>query len=152
MLDTPKVEMDAFSAAIVDLVALVNQWPLRTRVIRDAKVKIDPALLRILAAVYRFEPVGVVELSIRAGRDHTTISRQVAKLQELGFTERRTSSTDRRVSELLLTAKGRRAAQALITAHHKVMKPILANWCDKDIADMTRLARRLIDELKPSRD
>jgi len=132
---------------VTDLVALVNQSPLGGRVVREAKVPLDPALLRILAGIYRFEPVGVVELAERAGRDHTTVSRQAAKLEELGLIERRASTTDRRVSELLLTAKGRRTGQALLAAHQRVIAPILAKWGDKDVAELTRLMRRLVDDL-----
>ena len=74
-----EASLDGLSAAVTDLVALVNQSPLGGRIVREAKVPIDPALLRILAVIYRLEPVGVVELADRAGRDHTTVSRQVAR-------------------------------------------------------------------------
>ena len=44
----------------------------------------------------------MVELADRAGRDYTTISRQVAKLAELGLVDRRPSRADRRVKEAYL--------------------------------------------------
>jgi DNA-binding MarR family transcriptional regulator len=147
-----KAGFEALGEVVTDLVALVNQSPLGGRVVREAKVSLDPALLRILAGIYRFEPVGVVELADRAGRDHTTVSRQVAKLQELGLIEKRASATDRRVSELLLTAKGRRTGQALLAARQRGLAPILARWSDKDLTDVTRLMRRLVDELKLLKD
>jgi DNA-binding MarR family transcriptional regulator len=49
----------------------------------------------------------VVELADRAGRDYTTVSRQVAKLESLGLVERRESATDRRVREAAISAKGK---------------------------------------------
>lgn len=147
-----KAGFDPLSTAVSDLTALMNQSPLGGRIVREAKVSLDPALLRILAVIYRFEPVGLVELADRAGRDHTTVSRQVAKLQELGLIERRASATDRRVSEVLLSAKGNRVGQTLLAAHQRVIAPILARWSDKDVTQLTRLMQRLVDDLKMLRD
>ena len=89
--------------------------------------------------MYRFEPIGVVELAERAGRDYTTVSRQVAKLQELGLIERRENPVDRRVSQTMLSAKGRKTANTLIKAREKVIAPITENWSNKDLGDLTRL-------------
>jgi DNA-binding MarR family transcriptional regulator len=143
-----QVGFDPLTAAVSDLTALMNQSPLSGRIVREARMSLDPALLRILAVIYRFEPVGLVDLAERVGRDHTTVSRQVTKLQELGLIGRRAGAADRRVNEVLLTAKGRSAAGSLLAAHQRVISPILARWSDKDISELTRLIRKLVDELK----
>ena len=140
------------NAAVIDLMALMNQSPIGARIMREAGVSLDPALLRILASIHRFGPIGVVELADRAGRDHTTVSRQVRKLQELDLIERRASTTDRRVSEAVLTAKGRRIAVALLAARERVIAPILARWSSKDLSELTRLMRKLVDELTMLKD
>lgn len=152
MLDTPSrrgaaAELSKLSDALTDLVALMNQSPLAGQLVREAKVPLDPALLRILACVYRFGPIGVVELAERACRDHTTVSRQVAKLQEQGLVERSESPADRRISLTRLTAKGRQTADALLAAREKVVGPIMARWSEKDLSDLTRLMRQLVDDL-----
>jgi predicted transcriptional regulator len=45
----------------------------------------------LLVGVERFGPIAVVELADRAGRDLTTFSRQVAKLEELSLVTRHAS-------------------------------------------------------------
>jgi DNA-binding MarR family transcriptional regulator len=147
-----KTDLAALRSAVGDLVALVNQSPLGGRLVREAKLPLDPALLRIAGAVYRFGPIGLVDLAERAGRDHTTVSRQVAKLEALGLVERRQSAADKRVSEVALTAKGRRTGEMLFAAQEKVMAPILAKWSDKDLGELTRLLRRLTEDLAALKD
>ena len=148
MQDTrSKVDLAALRSAVGDLVALAGQSPLGGRLLREANLPLDPALLRIAGCIYRFGPIGLVDLAERAGRDHTTVSRQVAKLEELGLVERRQSSTDGRVSEVALTEKGRRTGEKFFAAQEKVVAPILAKWSEKDLADLTRLMRRLVDDL-----
>lgn len=153
MQDTrTKADLAALNAVVVDLVALINQSPMGGRLVREAKISLDPALLRILAGINRFGPIGIVDLAERAGRDHTTVSRQVAKLEGLGLVERRASTTDRRVNEIVLTSKGRRMAEMLLAAQEKLVAPIIDNWSEKDLADLTRLMRKLVTDMLALRD
>ncbi len=147
-----KVDLAALRSTVGDLVALVNQSPLGGRLVQEAGLPIDPALLRIAGCIYRFGPIGLVDLAERAGRDHTTVSRQVAKLEALGLVQRRQSATDGRVSEVALTAKGRRTGEMLFAAQEKVVAPILEKWSEKELADLVRLMRKLITDLTALKD
>jgi len=51
------------------------------------------------ATVAKLGPIGVVRLADRLGRDYTTVSRPVARLEELGLVRRRVSTADRRTRE-----------------------------------------------------
>lgn len=133
--------------SVVDLVALMNMPQRDDELIDAAGVDLDRALFRLLVAVQRFGPIGVVELAERAGRDHTTVSRQVAKLAELGLVERRPSLADRRVKEAVITDAGRRVAEALEVARHNMMAPAFAEWSDRDLIELDRLLRRLVNDM-----
>lgn len=134
--------------SVVDLVALMN-LPRRDDVLlREAGVTLDRALFPLLVGIERFQPIGVVELADRAGRDHTTVSRQVAKLAELGLVERRPSAADKRVREALITPEGRRVTDALDAARHRLAGPVFAQWSDRDLLELERLMRRFVDDLR----
>ena len=64
-------------------------------------------------AVGRHGPVGVVELADHLGRDYTTVSRQVARLDELRLVVRRAGTRDKRVREAEVTELGREMADAI---------------------------------------
>ncbi|NIY68215.1 hypothetical protein SMALB_6299 [Streptomyces malaysiensis] len=115
--------------------------------IAEAGIQLDRALFQLIVGIHRFAPIGVVELADRVGRDHTTVSRQVAKLAELGLVERRPSAEDRRVKEALLTEEGRRVIDALDAARGRLSQPVFEQWSDRDLLELERLMRRFVDDL-----
>jgi len=133
--------------AIIDLVDEINRPRRDDRLIEEAGIPLDRALFPLLARVARYGPIGVVDIADRTGRDHTTISRQMAKLEELGLIERRASSTDRRVREATVSAKGRAMVAALNAARERLANRILASWTDAELDDLRRLLRRFADDL-----
>jgi DNA-binding MarR family transcriptional regulator len=133
--------------SIVDLVALTNLPQRDAALIAEAGVALDRALFPLLVGIQRFGPIGVVELAERAGRDYTTISRQVAKLAELGLIERRPSRADARVKEALITDAGRRVTDAFDAARQRLLGPVFAQWSDRDLLELERLTRRYVDDL-----
>jgi DNA-binding MarR family transcriptional regulator len=89
----------------------------------------------------------VVELAELTGRDYTTVSRQVTKLESLGLIARRASKADKRVRPAVITVKGRAMAAALDEARQRLAAEVLANWNKKDLQDLVRLMRRFADDL-----
>ncbi|HTN84918.1 MAG TPA: MarR family transcriptional regulator [Sorangium sp.] len=142
-----KKKLRELHGAMVDLIAVMNQPQRDQALLAEAGVSLDPALFRLLVGIERFGPIGVVELSERAGRDYTTVSRQVAKLESLGLIERRPSPADRRIHEAVITDKGRQITDALDAARQRLAAPILARWSEEDLGDLVRLMRRFVDDL-----
>lgn len=133
---------------MLDLIVLMNRPQRDQALLAEAGVPLDRALFPLLVGIERFGPIGVVELSERAGRDYTTVSRQVAKLESLGLIERRPSPADRRVHEAVITDKGRQVTDALDAARQKIATRILASWSEEDVSNLVRLMRRLVDDMK----
>lgn len=142
-----KKKLRQLHGAMVDLVAILNQPQRDEALIAEAGISLDRALFKLLVGIERLGPIGVVELSERAGRDYTTVSRQVAKLEGLGLVERRPSPVDRRINEAVITAEGRRMTDALDAARQRIAAPILAKWSEEDFGDLVRLLRRFVDDL-----
>jgi DNA-binding MarR family transcriptional regulator len=132
-------------AAVVDLVGLMNRPQRDARMIAAAGISLDRALFPLLVGIGRFGPIGVVDLADHAGRDYTTVSRQVAKLESLGLVKREAAQADRRVCEAMLTAKGREMTNRIDKARDRILTAILADWSPKDIAALASLLRQLAD-------
>lgn len=111
--------------------------------VREAGVTLDRALFKLLVAVDRLGPIGVVELADRVGLDYTTISRQIAKLDELGLVARRGSAKDRRVREAVITSPGKEITDKIDSARERMSRELFDNWDEQDIADLVRLMSRL---------
>jgi DNA-binding MarR family transcriptional regulator len=135
-------------AALLDIVSVMNR-PQRDEVlIREAGIPLDRALFPLLVGIERFGPIGVVELADRAGRDYTTVSRQIAKLESLGLVESRGSAVDRRVREAAITAKGKAMTDLVDAARERIGRAILATWDAHDIDELVRLMRKFADAVK----
>jgi DNA-binding MarR family transcriptional regulator len=132
-------------AALLDIVSVINR-PQRDEVlIKEAGIPLDRALFPLLVGIERFGPIGIVELADRAGRDYTTVSRQVAKLEALALVERRGSAADRRVREAVVTAKGKAMTELVDAARERIGRAIFASWDAHDIAELLRLMRKFAD-------
>jgi len=142
-----QVALRRMHESLVDLISIINLPQRDDALLREAGVTLDRALFPLLVGIQRFGPIGVVELADRAGRDHTTVSRQVAKLAELGLVDRRASATDRRVKEAVISNAGHQVTDALDAARHRLSAPVFAHWSDRDLLELERLMRRLVDDL-----
>jgi len=134
--------------ALVDLMGLMNRPQRDSALLREAGVSLDRALFPLLIVVQRKGPVGVVELGDFVGRDYTTVSRQIAKLDSLGLISRRASKADKRVREAVTTAKGRAVTSAIDAARERLATLLFANWSKRDLQDLARLMRRFADDLQ----
>lgn len=132
--------------AVVDLVGIMNRPQRDAHMIKEAGISVDRALFPLLVGIGRFGPIGVVDLADRAGRDYTTVSRQVAKLESLGLVERAAAEGDKRVREAVITASGREMTRAIDKARDRMLIAMLADWNKEDIATLAPLLRRLADE------
>src|SRR5580658_7488252 len=92
---------------LVDLVGLMNRPQRDSALLQEAGVSLDRALFPLLIAVEHKGPIGVVELAELVGRDYTKVSQQITNLDGLGIVKRRHSKTDSRVSETVISARGK---------------------------------------------
>src|ERR1700744_6324595 len=100
-------QLRSLHGSVLDIVGVINRPQRDETLIKAAGIPLDRALFPLLVGIERFGPIGVVELADRIGRDYTTVSRQVAKLEILGLVRREASDRDARVREALITAKGK---------------------------------------------
>ena len=122
------------------------------QMVRDAGIALDRALFPLLVVIERRGPIGVVDLADGVGRDHTTVSRQVAKLENLGLVERQTSEADRRVRMAVIAPKGKAMTDKVDAARERNAFAIFKTWGAQEVDDLVRLMRKLADAMKDKPD
>ena len=132
-------------AAVLDIVAVINRPQRDEALIKEAGIPLDRALFPLLVGIERFGPIGVVELADRVGRDYTTVSRQIAKLESLGLVQRQGSAADRRVREAVVTPKGKAMTDLVDAARERIGRGIFAAWDVHEIDELVRLMRKFAD-------
>lgn len=134
--------------ALIEVVGVMNRPQRDEAMVKAAGISLDRALFPLVVLVERLGPIGVVELADRVGRDYTTVSRQVAKLESLGLVTRLESAADRRVREALITKSGKAMTQRIDAARKRMGQAIFANWEEQEVETLARLMRKFADELK----
>jgi DNA-binding MarR family transcriptional regulator len=135
-------------AALLDIMSVMNRPQRDEAMVREAGISLDRALFPLLVGIERFGPIGVVEMADRVGRDYTTVSRQVAKLESLGLVKRKESAADARVREAAITSKGKAMTDLVDGARERIGRSIFSSWDERDISDLVRLMRKFADAVK----
>jgi DNA-binding MarR family transcriptional regulator len=134
--------------ALLDIASVMNRPQRDEALIKEAGIPLDRALFPLLVSVERFGPIGVVELADRVGRDYTTVSRQVAKLESLGLVVRQEDVADRRVREAVITPKGKAMTDLVDAARDRIGRAIFKTWDAHDIDELVRLMRKFANAVK----
>lgn len=139
----------AIHEALIDIMAVMNQPQRDEAMVREAGIRLDRALFPLLVGIERRGPIGVVDLADGVGRDHTTVSRQVAKLESLGLVERR-AGADRRVREAVVTPRGKAMTDKVDAARVRLARTAFAHWDEPDLDELARLLRKFADTIRGS--
>jgi DNA-binding MarR family transcriptional regulator len=141
-------QMRTLHGALLDIISAMNRPQNDERMVREAGIPLDRALFPLLVGIERFGPIGVVDMADRVGRDYTTVSRQVAKLESLGLVERQAGAADRRIREAIVTPKGKAMTDAVDAARERLGRAIFATWDEGDVDELIRLMRKFADAVK----
>lgn len=146
--NTPtSAQLRELHSALLEIVGVMNRPQRDEATIREAGISLDRALFALLILVERFGPIGVGDLADRVGRDHTTVSRQVAKLEKLGLITRKVAADDRRFHRSIVTPKGKAMTDRIDAARERIAADIAKSWSKRDISELVRLLRKLADAL-----
>jgi DNA-binding MarR family transcriptional regulator len=135
-------------SSLLDIVSLINRPQLDEVLIQEAAIPLERALFPLLVVIDKFGPIGVVDLADRVGRDYTTVSRQIAKLESLDLVERKAGATDRRIRETAIRPKGKAMTRAVDATRERLGRRVFETWDPRDFDDLVRLMRKFADAIK----
>jgi DNA-binding MarR family transcriptional regulator len=125
--------------ALLEIIGVMNAPQRDEALIAAAGIRLDRALFPLLIGIERFGPIGVVELAAGMNRDHTTVSRQLAKLESLGLVARLESSDDRRTRRAVVTPEGKAMTKRIDAARERMFRAIFSDWPPEEVSELTRL-------------
>lgn len=118
------------------------------RTSRAQAARANPGVSFVTATILSFidsspDPTAI-DLAETYGLDKSTVSRQLADLEEQGLLTREPHETRPRTQLLKLTAKGRRARQISVARHRELIERSVASWSPDDIATFAALLTRFV--------
>ena len=141
-----KRDLRQLHEALLDLTGVLNQPQPDTALIALAGIDLYRALFPLLVRVERRGPLAIGALAELCGRDYSTVSRQISKLESLGLVTRHADAADARITNAAVTKKGEMLTRALDRAREKRMTALLAAWDIDEVAELARLLRRFADD------
>jgi len=142
--NTPNLEK--LGSALIDILSVLNSPQRDSVLLREADVDIDRALFPLLVAIGVRGPLTVGVLADLVGRDHTTVSRQLAKLKQLKLIAP-LDAPDRRQNAAKLTSEGEKVVAKIARARRRLLSRVLSEWSEPDRASLAELMRRFADAL-----
>ena len=126
MHDTRNV--DEIASALIELTGLLNSPRQDEVLLRVAGISLDRALFPLLVRLSSAPVMSVAQLAEQAGRDPSTISRQIAKLEQLGFVQRPSVQKDMRARAAAITRSGTRVVTAITNARRRLLSELIKDW------------------------
>jgi DNA-binding MarR family transcriptional regulator len=136
--------------ALLEIVSVINKPERDEAILEIAGLSLERALFPLIVAIGRLGPIGVGDLAGRVGRDYTTVSRQVARLEELELVTRRASGSDRRIREAEITPKGKFVTNAVDAAREQMALALFKDWSRDDFDGLVRLLSKLSNAMTNS--
>lgn len=139
---------DAIAAALIELTGLLNSPRQDEVLLQAAGVSLDRALFPLLVRLSAAPAMSVAQLAEKAGRDPSTVSRQIAKLERLGMVKRPSAQEDMRVKAAAITPAGARAVSAITQARRKLLAELTADWPAAQKKAFPVLLQKFADAIK----
>jgi DNA-binding MarR family transcriptional regulator len=146
MYDTRNI--DALAAALLDLIGCLNSPRQDDVLLREAGVSLDRALFPLLVHLSAATAMSVAKLAEQVGRDPSTVSRQLGKLEQLGLVSRPAAREDMRVRDAAVSKAGLRTVAAITVARRKLLGEFLQDWPPEERELFPKLLQRLADSMK----
>jgi DNA-binding MarR family transcriptional regulator len=140
--------LDALASALIELTGHLNSPRQDDVLLNEAGVLLDRALFPLLVRLSAAPGMSVAQLADRVGRDPSTISRQLAKLEELRLVKRPDTHQDMRVREASITKAGLRVVTALTEARRRLLHQLLEEWSAEEREMLPKLVQKLADAIK----
>lgn len=127
---------------------LARAFAVMGRTIHASPGELSAPDLGVLVRLKAQEGARSRDLAHALGLDPSTMSRRIASLVERGLIERTPDPADRRAQVLTLTTAGRRAVTEERARRVALVTDRLADWDERDRAELARLLARLTDTLE----
>ncbi|QMV44761.1 MarR family winged helix-turn-helix transcriptional regulator [Cohnella cholangitidis] len=133
---------------LIDLVSIINRPDRDKKMIAAAGVNLDAATFRVFVGIAHLQPTSVGDLAAMMGKNYSSVSRQIDKLETTGLVHTYPSSSDSRIRVSELTNYGEEINEMISLARERKMREALADWTLAEKSGLSNHLRRLFESLQ----
>lgn len=140
------MEKEIFEA-LLDMVSLLNRPDRDKKMIIQAGVNLEAAAFRVFGGIVHLQPTSVGDLAAMMGKNYSSVSRQIDKLESAGLVRTYPSDADSRIRISELTKYGEEINSKISLTRERIMQGALSDWNPEQKKDLLNNLRRLYDSL-----
>jgi DNA-binding MarR family transcriptional regulator len=139
-------EVEDLESTLTRIAYLMARAKQHHSIAAEAGVPVDRADVPILRLLADSGALRSGELAVRLAVEAPHITRQVHRLEELGYLERAADPCDRRAHRVQLTPAGQDAAERIRAVSQRRVERALAHWAPQDRRQLAILFHRMVDD------
>lgn len=137
--------------SLVSIVSFFNRTDRDRAFVKAAGINLEATSFQLFVTIGRMQPTNVSDLANMLGKSHSSISRQIDKLEQKKLVETRGSEKDARIRTVELSKQGQEITEVINQTRLKEVDAVLSKWTDDEkqqlVADLEHLANTL-NEIK----
>lgn len=135
-------------SALIELVSIINRTDRDKQLIADAGVNMEAAAFRTFVGIGHIQPTSVGDLANLMGKNYSSVSRQIDKLEDVGLVRTYQSQSDSRIRMSELTKYGEGVNGIIRKAREKKMSEAFADWTHDEKKDLFIYLKRIAESLQ----
>ncbi|WP_179946628.1 MarR family winged helix-turn-helix transcriptional regulator [Lactobacillus terrae] len=132
---------------LINLVGFFNNPQNDKKLLNSANVKLEAPAFPIFSAIARKQPISVSEIANIVGKNYSSVSRQIDKLENSNLVTSSPSLKDSRVRISTLTEEGNKLNKQISDARTSIIKEALSDWSDEEKQVLLHSLDHLTNEL-----
>lgn len=133
--------------ALVTIVSFFNRTDRDKKFVKEAGIDLEATSFQLFVTVGRMQPTNVSDLANMLGKSHSSVSRQVDKLEKNGLLATQDSNADARVRSIELSDMGQKITKVIDETRVKEINGALSDWTDSEkealLVSLNHLAQTL---------
>ncbi|MFP4975222.1 MarR family winged helix-turn-helix transcriptional regulator [Paenibacillus sp. CN-4] len=134
--------------AFIDLVSMINRPDRDKKMIAEAGVNLEEAAFRVFVGIGHVQPTSVGDLAAMMGKNYSSVSRQIDKLEAAGLVHTYPSNSDSRIRVSELTKSGEELNTMISLTRERIMREAMADWTLEEKTNLLHNLRRLFESMK----
>jgi DNA-binding MarR family transcriptional regulator len=134
---------DNIHRALIEINNFFNNPHEDRALIKYATVSLEDSELALIVRVSLSKTTNITKLAEQVGRDRTTVSRQITKLQSKGLIYCKVVEDDRRNKFVYLSDKGKGLVSLIKQGRYDAMDEIYDGWSERDLEEASRVVIRM---------
>lgn len=134
--------------SLVSIVSFFNRTDRDQAFIKQAGVDLEAVSFQLFVTIGRMQPTNVSDLANLLGKSHSSVSRQIDKLEQKQLVTTKDGEKDARVRSIVLSESGEELKKVLDKTRVEMIDSTLKDWSEGEKKDLLGNLEHLARTLK----